>query len=214
MRVSALFRIFFVFLCVSALSVVASAAREPVRVLVLGDSLVAGYGLSEADAFPRQLQAALEAKGHDVEVINSGVSGDTSAGGLARLEWALAERPQLAIIVLGANDALRGLPPTRTRKNLDAIISRLKQQDVAVLLAGMRAPRNMGPDYYNKFDRIYPELAARHEIALYPFYLEGIATVPRYNQADGIHPNAAGVEAIVRRILPAVEQLLLRIESS
>ena len=183
------------------------------RILVLGDSLVAGYGLAEADAFPRQLQAALAARGHDVEVINSGVSGETSAGGLARLDWALAERPQLAIVVLGANDALRGLPPEQTRENLDAILSRLKQEGVAVLLAGMRAPRNLGPDYYNKFDRIYPELAARHDIAFYPFYLEGIATVPRYNQADGIHPNAEGVEIIVRSMLPMIERVLQRFES-
>jgi len=186
----------------------ALAGAVPTRILVLGDSLVAGYGLTEKDAFPYQLEQDLQAAGYKVSVINSGVSGDTSAGGLSRIAWALGDHPQIAIIVLGGNDALRGLPPDETRQNIDQIITRLKQEHVAVLLAGMRAPRNFGSDYYNKFDRLYPELAAKHGIAFYRFFLQDVAMLSQYNQADGIHPNPAGVKVIVRNILPEVKQLL------
>jgi len=178
------------------------------RVAVLGDSLGAGRGLPAKKAFPARLEEALREKGHDVDVLDMSVSGDTTAGGLARLEWLLEAQPDMVIVELGGNDALRGLDPERTRANLDAILSRLKEADITVLLAGMRAPRNLGRDYYNKFDRIYPELADKHDVALYPFFLEGVAGNPEMNQSDGIHPTAEGVEEIVHRILPMVRRLL------
>ncbi|MEJ2472118.1 MAG: arylesterase [Desulfuromonadales bacterium] len=186
-------------------------AEKPIRLLVLGDSLAAGYGLPEADAFPSQLEAALQKAGQTVRVINAGVSGDTTAGGRARLDWALGDKPQLVIVELGANDALRGLPPHQTRENLDAILTRLKEAGVRVILAGMQAPRNMGADYTAAFDPIYSELARKHHVALYPFFLEGVALEPALNQADGIHPNPAGVAEIVKRILPMVLQELEKI---
>ncbi len=184
------------------------AAQVPLHILVLGDSLTAGYGLPKQAAFPARLEAALRQRGHQVRVSNAGVSGDTSAGGLARLDWALADRPQLVVVELGANDALRGLDPQQTRQNLKAIIERLQKAGVKVLLAGMKAPRNLGEDYYNKFDPIYPELAQQHQLPLYPFFLAGVAGRPELNLADGIHPNRAGVEKIVEAILPLVEDCL------
>jgi acyl-CoA thioesterase-1 len=191
-----------------------SSADEPLRILVLGDSLTAGYGLNEQEAFPVRLEKALQAAGHNVSVINAGISGDTSAGGLARLDWALADEPEIVIIELGANDALRGLPPELTRKNLATIISRLKKEKTTILLTGMRAPRNLGSDYYTKFDQIYPELATQYRVEFYPFFLEGVATVSRYNQADGIHPNKEGIEVIVQKILPTVEKVINQLPSS
>lgn len=179
-------------------------ADSTFRLLVLGDSLAAGYGLKAEDAFPAQLEAALRRDGHDVLVINAGVSGDTSAGGLARLDWALTDNPDLVIVELGANDALRGLPPEGTYANLDAIITRLKQSDMNILLAGMHAPRNLGDEYVSSFDAIYPQLARQHDVPLYPFFLEGVALDPALNQNDGLHPNAEGVREIVRRILPHI----------
>ena len=178
------------------------------RILALGDSLTAGYGLPQGKGFAGQLEAALRGKGYPVNVINSGVSGDTSAGGLARLDWSLQDKPHLVIVELGANDALRGLPPEITRNNLDAIITRIKETQSKVLLAGMHAPRNLGPDYYNKFDQIYPELAEKHAIFFYPFFLQGIAGKAEFNLADGIHPNEQGVAVIVGNILPTVERAL------
>jgi acyl-CoA thioesterase-1 len=177
-------------------------------ILVLGDSLTAGYGLAESEAFPAQLETALVAAGYAVRVINAGISGDTSAGGAARLEWSLADSPDLVILALGANDALRGLSPDQTRTNLAAIIERLKQRQISVLLAGMLAPRNMGENYYNSFDQIYPELAQEFGVPLYPFFLEGVAAQPELNLTDGIHPNTAGVQVMVARILPLVVELL------
>jgi len=179
------------------------------RLLVLGDSLIAGYGIGQAQAFPARLQAALAKAGIDAEVINAGVSGDTSAGGLARLDWAIGDRPPShAIVVLGANDGLRGLPPAQMRANLDQILARLRARGVKVLLAGMLAPPNLGRDYSDSFAEVFRSLAARHEVGFYPFFLEGVAAVPQLNQPDGIHPNPAGVEIIVERILPQVRQLL------
>ncbi len=186
----------------------ARAAEAPLRIAVLGDSLSAGYGLPAGEAFPVKLEAALRRRGYKVAVQNAGVSGDTSAGGLARLDWTLADNPQLVIVELGANDALRGLEPDRTAENLDAILTRLKAAGVLPLLAGMKAPRNLGRGYYTKFDQLYPALAERRQVPFYPFFLEGVAGRAELNQADGLHPNTAGVAMIVEKILPLVEESL------
>jgi acyl-CoA thioesterase-1 len=192
-----------------AVTAFGARAQERRRLLVLGDSLTAGYGLPKNQAFPARLEAALRAAGVDVNVIDAGVSGDTSAGGLARLDWALGNpSPGYAIVELGANDGLRGLPPAAMEQNLDAIVTRLKDRGVRVLLTGMRAPPNLGRDYVAEYEAVFPRLARKHETVLYPFFLDGIATDPALNQGDGLHPNAAGVDEIVRRILPAVRQLL------
>jgi acyl-CoA thioesterase I len=184
-------------------------AQRRMRLLVLGDSLTAGYGLAKNQAFPARLERALRAEGIDAEVIDAGVSGDTSAGGLARLDWALGNPPpDFAIVELGANDGLRGLPPAAMEANLDAILSRLKARNVRVLLAGMRAPRNLGREYAGEFDGVFARLAQKHGAILYPFFLDGVATDPALNQGDGLHPNAAGVDVIVARILPYVKQLI------
>ena len=185
-----------------------STVEDVKRLLILGDSLTAGYGLAASEAFPVQLEKALRQGGYNVTVINAGVSGDTSAGGLARLGWALADAPQLVIVELGGNDALRGLPPEMTFNNLDAILERLKIAGVHVILAGMKAPRNLGEDYTVAFDQIYPQLASKHNVHFYPFFLDGVALDPVFNQADGIHPNAAGVGVIVERILPVVVEAM------
>ncbi len=184
------------------------AAAEALRIVVLGDSLTAGYGLNPENAFPARLQAALQDRQQQVRVFNAGVSGDTSMGGLSRLDWALADRPDLMIVELGANDALRGLNPQQTRQNLSSMLDKLQANKVQVLLTGMKAPRNLGEEYYTKFDRIYPELASQYNIPFYPFFLAGVAGVPELNQADGIHPTAAGVAVIVAGILPLVEEVL------
>lgn len=181
---------------------------EPVRLLVLGDSLTAGYGLPLNDAFPAQLETALRKRGIEVTVVNAGVSGDTTAGGRARLDWVLASRPTAVIIELGANDGLRGIAPSATADNLDAIMGQLKRQRIPVLLAGMYAPANLGRDYGEAFKTLYPRLAKAHKSLLYPFFLDGVAGVAELNQDDGIHPNAKGVAVIVERILPAVLKLL------
>lgn len=181
---------------------------EPISILGLGDSLMAGYGLPHASSFPSQLEVALRRRGHAVTIVNAGVSGDTSAGGKARLDWSLAEKPAAAIVELGANDGLRGLSPEAMRANLDAILTSLATKRIPVLLAGMRAPPNLGRDYGAAFERVYAELAASHAVTFYPFFLDGVAAEPRLNQADGIHPNAEGVAVIVERILPKVEELI------
>ena len=181
-----------------------STASKNVVILAFGDSLTAGYGLERDDSFPRQLENSLATSGYPVTVINSGVSGDTSAGGLARLEWALAGNPQIVLVELGANDALRGLDPAQTYDNLDQILVRLKKAGCRIVFAGMRAPRNLGLDYTFEFDQIYPDLADRHDLYFYPFFLEGVAADPGLNQADGIHPNAEGVRVVVKGIQPLV----------
>jgi acyl-CoA thioesterase-1 len=181
---------------------------EPARLLVLGDSLSAGYGLPIEQSFPAQLERRLRAQGQDVTVLNAGVSGDTSAGGLARLGWALADKPDFVLIELGANDGLRGLDPAALHVNLDAIIQRLRQAGKGVMLAGMLAPPNMGPSYESEFNRIYPALARKHRIVFYPFFLEGVAANPALNQPDGLHPTAEGIAIIVDRITPYVVRLL------
>ncbi|HEX9836575.1 MAG TPA: arylesterase [Alphaproteobacteria bacterium] len=190
-------------------SICAGAARaEPARILVLGDSIAAGYGLAADEAFPARLESHLRRAGHEVRVIDAGVSGDTTAGGFARLDWALADRPHIVIVELGGNDGLRGIAPAATRANLDAILARLKARGPRVLLTGMLAPPNLGAEYGRAFDAIYPELAAKYGVALYPFVLDGVAAQPDLNQRDGIHPNARGVAVMVDRIAPYVVRLL------
>lgn len=188
-------------------------AAEPLRIVVLGDSLVAGFRLPPSDAFPAQLERALKARGHAVEVINAGVSGDTTAGGLARVRWAVPEKTSAVILELGANDALRGLDPAQARSNLDKIITMLKASGTEVLLAGMLAPRNLGGDYVRKFDAIFPDLARKHDLILYPFFLNGIAMDAKLNLDDGMHPNAKGVAEITAKIIPSVEQLIERVRA-
>lgn len=185
-----------------------AAAQTTVRLLVFGDSLVHGYGLPAGVTFPEQLEAALRARGIDVEVINGGNSGDTTAAGLARLEWSLSPHPDVALVELGANDGLRGLDPAATYDNLDAILRGLAAAGVPVLLTGMLAPRNLGTEYAAEFDAVFPRLAKAHEVDFYPFFLDGVAWQPALNQADGIHPNKAGVAVIVERMLPSVIRLI------
>lgn len=188
----------------------AHAQDRPLRIVAFGDSLTAGYGLQARDAFPVQLERALQAGGANVAIINAGVSGDTTSGGLARLDWSISADADAVILELGANDALQGRPPAQARANLDAMLSRLKARGLPVLLAGMQAPQNLGPAYTDAFDRIYPELAAKHGALLYPFFLDGVALDPRLNQRDGIHPTAEGVAIIVSRMLPKVTRLIAK----
>ena len=181
---------------------------ETLRLLAFGDSLTSGYGLAAEDAFPARLEAALRAAGRRVRVVDAGLAGDTSSGGRARLAWSLEPRPDAVIVELGANDGLRGIDPAVTEANLDAILGALKRRALPVLFAGMYAPPNLGRDYGAAFDALFPRLAARHGVAFYPFFLDGVAARPELNQADGIHPNARGVAVIVARILPHVLDIL------
>ena len=191
----------------------ASAADGPIRtIMAFGNSLTSGYGLPPADAFPVKLEAALRARGHAVRVINAGVAGDTTAGGRARLAWMLADKPDAVILELGANDGLRGLDPAETLANLRAIMEQLKAADLPVLLAGMRAPPNLGRDFGAEFDTIFATVALEYDALFYPFFLEGVAARPTLNQNDGIHPNSAGVAIVVERIIPSVEALLSRVQ--
>jgi acyl-CoA thioesterase-1 len=187
-------------------------ARE-IRILALGDSLTAGYGLARSDGFVARLEAALRAKGIPARVLDAGVSGDTTAGGLARLDWALAEAPDAAIVALGGNDGLRAIDPAAIYANLDAILTRLAARNIPVLLAGMLAPPNLGSEYGAAFRGVYERLARAHEVVFYPFFLDGVAAEPALNQPDGIHPNARGVAVMVERILPAVERLIEKTRS-
>jgi acyl-CoA thioesterase I len=189
----------------------AACAQEPLKIVALGDSLTAGFGLPDQDGFVPRLQATLAAKGIDAEVANAGVSGDTAADGLARLDWSVPQGTDAVIVELGANDMLRGLPPDVTRSALDAILSRLAARHIAVMLCGMRAAPNLGAEYGQAFERIYPELAAKYGALLYPFFLDGVAANLGLIQHDGMHPNAAGVDVIVARILPSVEELIARV---
>ncbi|MBV8169919.1 MAG: arylesterase [Alphaproteobacteria bacterium] len=190
------------------LAVAPVRADPPVKLLVVGDSLTAGYGLPSEESFTAQLQAALKADGLNVTVVNAGVSGDTSAGGLARLDWLLADKPDVALVELGANDGLRGLDPQVTYDNLDAVLTRLGKRQVPVLLAGMYAPPNLGREYGEQFNGVFPRLAEKHGVLFYPFFLDGVAAERDLNQPDGIHPNAKGVAVLVARIMPHVKKLL------
>ncbi|MGC6474611.1 MAG: arylesterase [Candidatus Puniceispirillaceae bacterium] len=178
------------------------------RLMVFGDSLVAGYGLPAEQGFTSQLQDRLSANGFRIEILNAGVSGDTSAGGAARLDWALSEQPDYVMIVLGGNDLLRGLDPGATRQNLDQIIARLAALNIKTFLCGMLAPLNLGPEYSREFNPIYPELAQKYDLAFYPFFLENVALVPALNQRDGLHPNADGVAKIIDGMMPVLSRFL------
>lgn len=192
----------------------AGAAERTIRIVAFGDSLTAGFLLKPEDAFPVQLQRALTARGHRVEVLNAGVSGDTTAAGLGRIDWAIPEGTDAVILELGANDALRGQDPAETKRNLDAILSRLRASGAQVLVAGMRAPSNWGPEYQRAFDPIFAELAEKHDALLYPFFLDGVLGAPELILEDGLHPNAGGVAEVVRRILPKAEELIGRVETT
>jgi acyl-CoA thioesterase-1 len=196
-------------LLLSIMAGAGQAVAAPVKILALGTSITQGYGLPPGTDFTVQLQAALKRGGIDAVVTNAGVSGDTSAGGLARLGWSLADHPDAVILELGGNDMLRGIAPVETEKNLRAILSRLKAAHVPVLLTGMHAQRNLGADYVRQFDGMYPRLARDANVLFYPFILDGVALNPKLNQADGMHPNPAGVKVIVARILPLVKKLVL-----
>ena len=200
-------------LYVAAAPILLSAKEEnrEIVLVALGDSLTAGLGVKPEESFASQLEAALKKKGHRVQVINAGVSGDTTAAGLARLDWAVPDKADAVIVELGANDVLRGLRPDRARANLDAIVTRLKKKGADILLAGMVALRNFGPEYAKAFDPIYADLAKKHDVLLYPFFLEGVVGERALNQPDGLHPNPKGVAVIVKGIMPSVEQLLERV---
>ena len=204
-------RIFKALLSIVLLGVMAGAGQAtaaPVKILAMGTSLTQGYGLPPGTEFTVQLQAALKRDGIDAVVTNAGVSGDTSAGGLARLDWSLADHPDAVILELGGNDMLRGIAPAETEKNLRVVLARLKAAHVGVLLTGMHAQHNLGADYVREFDAIYPRLAKQSNVLFYPFILDGVALNPKLNQADGMHPNPAGVKVIVARMLPLVKKLV------
>jgi acyl-CoA thioesterase-1 len=207
--VNAIWLILSIFL--AGINGIGSAYAKPVKILAIGTSLTQGYNLPPGTDFTAVLQVQLRAKGYDATIVNAGVSGDTSAGGLARLDWALAEPVDAAIVELGSNDALRGLGVEQTQANLDQVLSKLKARRIAVLFTGMKAPRNLGPEYVAAFDAIYPALAKKHGVLFYPFFLEGVAADLKLNQRDGIHPNEQGTLVIVRGILPYVEKLIAKV---
>lgn len=207
-----------IFACAALLAALSSSAfaqaqqrTEPLRLVALGDSLSAGYNLPQEAAFPSVLEKALRAKGYKVEVANAGVSGDTASAGLDRLDWSVPDGTDGVIVELGANDMLRGLDPAVTRQAIETIVERLKSRNIPVMLAGMYASRNLGPEYIAKFDSIYSDIAKKHDLVLYPFFLDGIAGERSLNLPDGMHPTAKGVEIIVERILPSVETFLSRL---
>jgi acyl-CoA thioesterase-1 len=191
---------------------VPAEAADPIRILAFGDSLTAGYGLSEAQSLPAQLADALNNMGRPVTVINGGVSGDTTADGLTRIDWALADKPQIMILALGGNDMLRGVDPGTTRANLDAIIEKAKAQGVEIVLAGMLAPPNLGAEYKSAYDAVYSDLAKAHNLLFMPFLLQDVAQDSDLNQADGIHPNGDGVAVMVHNLLPYVTEAMDRVE--
>jgi acyl-CoA thioesterase-1 len=194
-----------------ALNMAAAQAQDrPLKIVALGDSLTAGFGLPAGDAFPVKLATALKAKGISVEIVNAGVSGDTASGGAERLDWAVPEDTQAVILELGANDSLRGIDPKITRKAMDAMVKKLTDRHIPILICGMLAPPNLGSDYGAKFNSIFPDLAKQYGTLLYPFFLTGVVGDETLNQRDGLHPTAKGVDVIVAKILPAVEELIAR----
>jgi acyl-CoA thioesterase-1 len=214
MRVQMVLRLITLIMgCMVALGLPAGAADKPLQIVALGDSLTAGLGLESQDAFPAKLQKALAAKGIVVAISNAGVSGDTMSGGLARLDWSVPPGTDAVILELGANDALRGLDPAVTRRALDSILDALAKRKIPVLLAGMLAPRNLGSDYAQKFDPIFPDAAKTYGLIFYPFFLDGVVANRKLNQGDGLHPTADGVDVIVGKILPKVEELIARVKA-
>ncbi len=203
---------FMLFLAIS--SAISSGRAETFKIVGFGDSLMAGFSLGPGEGFTDKLQAALRARGHDVTVANAGVSGDTSSGGLARLDWSVPDGTQLVILELGANDMLRGVSPGITERNLDEMLAKLKQRKIAVLLAGIRAAPNLGADYQNAFDTIYPKLAEKYDVPLYSFFLDGVSGQAGLQLEDGMHPNAKGVDRMVERILPTVEKAIATVQGS
>ena len=201
-------RLFILGLLASFFTASSLAYADTKRLMIFGDSLVAGYGLPVEEGFTGQLQTRLEDEAMAIEVINAGVSGDTSAGGLARLDWSLVEKPDYILIVLGGNDLLRGINPADTRQNLDKILARLQMLGVQTFLAGMLAPVNLGPEYGAEFNPIYPELAKKYHTGFYPFFLKDVALVPKLNQRDGLHPNAEGVAKIIDEMMPILRPFL------
>lgn len=192
---------------------VSAADSDTIRILVLGDSLSAGYGLADpADAFPAQLERALEAKGHKVDMVPGAISGDTTSGGRSRLEWSLGEKPDAVIVELGGNDGLRAVDPKITEGNMDFIVRRIQKDGTPVLIAGMLAPPNLGRDYEGRFNAVFPKIAKDTGALFYPFFLDGAITVAGMMQGDQIHPNPAGVKVIVARILPSVEKLFIQVK--
>ncbi len=204
----------FFLIAITLFALASPAMAKTLRIVMLGDSLAAGYGLDPGEAFPVRLEAALKAKGHDVQIINAGVSGDTSTGGADRIDWVLGDNPDAIIVELGGNDALRGISPAQTQIALEKIMTAIAAKKLPALLAGMKAPRNLGADYVEAFDAIYPKLAEKHGALFYPFFLEGVAGEQHLNQPDGIHPNEAGVALIVERITPKVEELIARLSGN
>ncbi|KLK92087.1 GDSL family lipase [Microvirga vignae] len=205
-----------IFACAAALAAMIAPSTAPardgtLRLVALGDSLTAGYGLPQEAAFPVALEKALKAKGYKVEIANAGVSGDTSSGGLDRLDWSIPDGTDGVIVELGANDMLRGLDPAVTRRSIETIVERLKAKNIPVMLAGMYASRNLGQDYVQKFDTIYSDIAKKYDLVLYPFFLDGVAGERSLSLPDGLHPTVKGVEIIVDRILPTVEGFLTRL---
>jgi acyl-CoA thioesterase-1 len=190
-----------------------ASAERPVKIVAVGDSLMAGYNLPLSAGFPARLERALKAKGFAVEIANAGVSGDTASAGLARIDWSVPDDTDAIIVELGANDMLLGIDPQITRTALEGILRRLAERRIPVLLAGMRAAPNLGADYVQRFEAIYPDLAARFDVVFYPFFLEGVAAEGKLNQRDSIHPTAGGIDEIVARILPKAEELLTRVRA-
>ncbi len=204
---------FFASLTITALLSIGSVRAEPLKLVGFGDSLMAGYQLPATDAFPAKLEKALRDKGYAVEIANAGVSGDTTSGGLARLDWSIPDGTEGVILELGANDALRGIAPEETEKNLDAMLTRLRERGIPVLLAGMLAPPNMGADYAARFNGIYARLAQKHGVPLYPFFLDGVVTHADLQLEDGMHPNTKGVDAMVAAMLQPVETFIKSIQA-
>ncbi|MEP3438757.1 MAG: arylesterase [Hoeflea sp.] len=210
------FKVLIAALCLTfglTATAVQTSAADEIKIVGFGDSLMAAYNLQADEGFPARLEAALRARGHDVSIIDSGVSGETTSGGLARIDWSVPEGTDAVLLELGANDALRGLPPEKTRENLEAMIVRLKQRGIAVLLAGMLAPPNLGADYETSFNAIYSELAAKYDLLLYPFFLDGVTGDPSLQLNDGMHPNAKGINKMVENILPVAEQFIALIKA-